>query len=179
MNNSLTPQNLLEQILPIRRMEHGSLSVIRQGPNGPYYNPDSWEQGTNQCRYVPRDKLPEVRQAIEGYQKFQQITREYAQQVVAQTRALLGIGIRKESPLQPDQPPRVRLAQDEEIQRLMTRFLATDAGQLPGQALDCEVLLRAAVFQSTNQLMAHLFQKLADRVEAARYYFVGKVARMK
>ena len=45
----------------------------------------------------------------------------------------------------------------------MTRFLATDPGQLAAQELDFEVLLRAAVFKSTNQLMAHLFQKLADQ----------------
>ena len=98
MNNPITPQNLLEQILPIRRMEHGSLSVIRQGPNGPYYNLNSWENGANQCRYVPQDKLPEVRQAIEGYQKFQQLTQQYAQQVVEQTRAQLGIGVKKKKP---------------------------------------------------------------------------------
>lgn len=49
----------------------------------------------------------------------------------------------------------------------MTRFLATDPGQLAAQELDFEVLLRAAVFKSTNQLMAHLFQKLADRIDAA------------
>jgi len=76
-------------------MEHGSLSVIRQGPNGPYYNLNSWENGTNQCRYIPQDKVPEVQQAIEGYQKFQQLTQEYAQQVVEQTRAQLGIGVKK------------------------------------------------------------------------------------
>jgi len=76
-------------------MEHGSLSVIRQGPNGPYYNLNSWENGTNQCRYIPQDKVPEVQQAIEGYQKFQQLIQQYAQGVVEQTRAQLGIGVKK------------------------------------------------------------------------------------
>lgn len=92
---AIISQQLLEQILQIRRMEHGSLSIIRQGPNGPYYNLNSWEQGANQCRYLPQDKVPEVRQAIEGYQKFQQITQQYAQQMVEQTRAQLGIGLKK------------------------------------------------------------------------------------
>lgn len=95
MNNLITPQHLLEQILQIRRMEHGSLSIIRQGPKGPYYNLNSWENGTNQCRYIPQDKVPEVRQAIEGYQNFQQLTAQYAQQVVEQTRWQLGIGVKK------------------------------------------------------------------------------------
>lgn len=98
MNTPLTPQNLLEQILHIRRMEHGSLSVIGQGPNGPYYNLNSWEKGTNQCRYIPQKKVPEVQQAIEGYQKFQQLTEQYAQGVVEQTRAELGIGVKKKRP---------------------------------------------------------------------------------
>ena len=49
----------------------------------------------------------------------------------------------------------------------MTRFLATDPGQLAVQELDLEVLLRAAVFKSTNQLMGYMFQTLADRVDAA------------
>jgi hypothetical protein len=48
----------------------------------------------------------------------------------------------------------------------MTRFLATDPGQLAVQELDLEVLLRAAVFKSTNQLMGYLFQKLTDRIDA-------------
>ncbi len=49
----------------------------------------------------------------------------------------------------------------------MARFLTTDLNQLAVQELDFEVLLRTAVFKSTNQLMGYLFQKLADRVDAA------------
>ena len=56
---------------------------------------NSWENGTTQCRYIPQDKIPEVQQAIEGYQKFRQLTEQYAQGVVAQTRAQLGIGVKK------------------------------------------------------------------------------------
>ena len=95
MNHSITPQALLEQILNIRRMEHGSLSVIGHGPNGPYYNLNSWEDGTNQCRYIPQDKVPEVQQAIPGCQQYQQLTQEYGKQIVEQTRAQLGIGVKK------------------------------------------------------------------------------------
>lgn len=98
MNNSISPQSLLEQILQIRHMEHGSLSVIRQGPHGPYYNLNSWEKGANQCRYIPQNKVPAVQHAIQGYQKFQQLTEQYAQAVVEQTRAQLGIGVKKKSP---------------------------------------------------------------------------------
>ena len=100
MNTPLTAQNLVEQILQIQRMEHGSLSVIRQGPNGPYYSLNSWENGKNSCRYLPQDKVPEVQQAIEGYHKYQQLTEQYAQQIIEQTRAQLNIGVKKKP--QPD-----------------------------------------------------------------------------
>ena len=95
MNTPLTPQALLEQILQIQRMEHGSLCIIGQGPNGPYYNLNSWEHDKNCCRYVPQEKVPDVQQAIEGYQQFQQLTQQYTQQVIEKTRAELNIGVKK------------------------------------------------------------------------------------
>ena len=95
MNTPFTPQSLIEQILQIQRMEHGSLSIIRQGPNGAYYNLNSWENGKNCCRYLPQDKVPEVQRAIEGFQKYQQLTEQYAQQIIEQTRAELKIGVKK------------------------------------------------------------------------------------
>ena len=101
MNAPLTPQSLIEQILPIQHMEHGSLSIIRQGPSGPYYSLNSWEKGKNRCRYLPQDKVPEVQQAIEGYRKYQQLTEQYAQQIIEQTRAQLNIGVKKKLPLNP------------------------------------------------------------------------------
>lgn len=91
----LTPQTLLEQILQIQRMEHGSLSIMRQGPNGPYYSLNSWEKGKNCCRYLPQEKVPEVQQAIAGYHQYQQLTQQYAQQIIEQTRAQLNIGVKK------------------------------------------------------------------------------------
>jgi hypothetical protein len=95
VNTPLTPQSLIEQILRIQQMEHGSLSIIRQGPNGCYYNLNSWENGKNCCRYLPQDKVPEVQQAIEGYHQYQQLTEQYAQQMIEQTRAELNIGVKK------------------------------------------------------------------------------------
>lgn len=104
MNTPLTPQTLLEQVLQIQSMEHGSLSILGQGPNGPYYNLNSWENGKNQCRYLPRDKVPKVKQAIEGYHKYQQLTEQYAQQIIEQTRAQLSIGVKKKASPSPHHP---------------------------------------------------------------------------
>jgi len=95
MNTLITPQALIQQILLIQRMEHGSLSIIRHGPHGPYYSLNSWENGKNCCRYLPQDKVPEVQEAIEGYHQYQQLTQQYAQQIIEQTRAQLNIGIKK------------------------------------------------------------------------------------
>ena len=87
-------------------MEHGSLSIIRQGPNGPYYSLNSWEDGKNHCRYLPQEKVAEVQQAIDGYLKYQQLTEQYAQQIIEQTRAELNTGVKKKSPSQPDNASR-------------------------------------------------------------------------
>lgn len=95
MNTPLTPQSLLEQLLQIQHMEHGSLCAVGQGPNGPYFNLNSWENDKNCCRYVPQDKVPAVQQAIEGYHKYQQLTQDYARQVIEKTRAELAIGVKK------------------------------------------------------------------------------------
>ena len=59
----------------------------------------------------------------------------------------------------------------------MSRFLTTDLGQLAVEGLDFEVLLRTAVFKSTNQLMGYLFQKLADRIDAAYQPKAGYVRK--
>jgi hypothetical protein len=99
---ALTPQSLIEQILQIQRMEHGSLSIMRQGPHGPYHSLNSWENGKNCCRYLPQDKVPEVKQAIEGYHKYQQLTQQYAQQIIEQTRAQLNIGVKKKPKPDPE-----------------------------------------------------------------------------
>ena len=104
MNTSLTPQSLIEQILQIKQMEHGSISIVRQGPNGPYCNLNSWENGGNCCRYLPADKVPAVQQAIEGYHKYHELTDQYAKQIVEQTRAELGIGVKKKPRRSPNRP---------------------------------------------------------------------------
>lgn len=95
VNPPVIPHALIEQMRQIQQMEHGSLSVVGHGPSGPYYNLNSWENGKNCCRYVPQDKVPAVQQAIEGYHKYQQLTDDYARQVIEKTRAELDIGIKK------------------------------------------------------------------------------------
>jgi hypothetical protein len=86
-------------------MEHGSLSEIGKGPSGPYFNLNSWENGKNCCRYVPKDKLQAVQEAIEGHRKFKELTEAYARQVIDKTRDELGIGVKKKPSPKPSSRP--------------------------------------------------------------------------
>ena len=53
MSTPSTPEDILKQIAHIHYLEKGKLCVLRQGPNGPYYNLQSWENGRNVSQYVP------------------------------------------------------------------------------------------------------------------------------
>jgi len=71
----------------IQRMERGKLTVMRQGPDGPYYKLQAWEHGKNLSRYVERDQVASVQEALDGYHQFQALAEEYAQWVIDRTRA--------------------------------------------------------------------------------------------
>lgn len=101
MSTNITPQELLQQIAQIQRMERGKLCIMRPGPTGPYYHLQSWEEGKNFNRYVPRDQVPAVREALAGSQRFEQLTEQYARQVIATTRAELA-GAKKKSRARPN-----------------------------------------------------------------------------
>ena len=89
MNNP-TKQQLLQQIAAIPAMERGKLSPYsfkeRSGASGPYHKLQHWEAGKNQTRYVPAKEVPAVQAALAGYAQYQQLTQQYAQLVIAQTR---------------------------------------------------------------------------------------------
>ena len=97
MNSKITPQSLLEQIVQIQSMERGRLCIIRQGPNGPYYNLQSWENGTNQVRYVPQEQVAAVQEALAGYEQFKNLTQQYAQSIIEQTREQRASGLKKKT----------------------------------------------------------------------------------
>jgi len=73
MLNKSTTESILNDIAQIQRMDRGTVSVIRQGPEGPYYNHQCYEQGRNTSRYVPREQVPALKQDIEGYHRFGQL----------------------------------------------------------------------------------------------------------
>ena len=87
MKPSSTPQVLLQEIAQIQRMEPGKLCVIRHGLHGPYYNLQCREHGRTFTRYVPADQVAVVATHTANHQQFQTLVAQYAQQVIAQTRA--------------------------------------------------------------------------------------------
>jgi hypothetical protein len=101
MNTTITAQLLLQQIAQIQHLERGKLCIIRQGPNGPYYNHQTWENGKNVSRYVPQDQVPALREALTGYQQFQSLVEQYVQRMIEQSRAERAAGSKKKNPLPP------------------------------------------------------------------------------
>lgn len=75
------------QIAGIRRMERGTLCRMREGPSGPYYNHQTWKKGRNVVRYVPRDCVPDLQTALDGYRRFLRLVDAYADCIIRKTRA--------------------------------------------------------------------------------------------
>jgi len=99
--NSPTKSQILAQIAQIQLMERGKLSTYtfadRSGHAGPYYKLQCWEEGKNRTRYVPAEQVPLLQEALAGQAKFQQLTEQYAQLVIAETRAQLAAGSKKKT----------------------------------------------------------------------------------
>jgi len=97
MHTSITPESLLQQIAQIQHVERGTLCVIRQGPSGPYYNHQTWENGRNVSRYVPQDQVPALQEAIAEYERLQSLLDQYVQLMVQKSRAARAGGAKKKS----------------------------------------------------------------------------------
>src|SRR5512143_2220898 len=90
-----TPAQILRRIGQIQHMEPGKLCVMRQGPNGPYYNLQWREEGKALSRYVPSDQVEAVAQDTANYQQFQALVAQYAHLLIEQTRTERAAGIKK------------------------------------------------------------------------------------
>jgi len=108
MNAKPTPQSLLNEIAQIQRLDHGTVSVLRQGPQGPYYNHQCYEQGRNTSRYVPAAQVPELQAAIDGYHRVQELMAQYVQLLVEKTRAERTAGAKKKTPRPKSSSPKTR-----------------------------------------------------------------------
>jgi len=93
--NSPQSIQLFQQMAKIKRMERGKLTLMSHGPEGPHYKLQAWENGKNVSRHVSRDQADAVQEALDGYRKFQDLTQQYAQTVIEQTRAELAARSKK------------------------------------------------------------------------------------
>ena len=76
-------KRLLERMAAIERMERGKLC---QMTGRPHYNHQTWRDGHNEVRYVPKDDVAELRKDIAGYQRFTKLAEQYADEVIRITR---------------------------------------------------------------------------------------------
>jgi hypothetical protein len=94
-----TPVQILAQIAQIPSMELGKLCAYRPAGRsadaGPYFKLQIWQEGKNLTRHVRPEELPVLREALEGYARFCALSDQYAQLIVAQTRARLEEGVKK------------------------------------------------------------------------------------
>jgi len=81
--SQLEKTRLLEQIAAISAMERGKLSPHSSGR---HQKLQCWQEGKNHTRHVPADELPAVQDALAGYAQYRQLTEEYADLVVQETR---------------------------------------------------------------------------------------------
>jgi len=100
MTQKTTPQSLLQQMAQIDRMEPGKLCIIRQGPEGPYYNLQCRQHGKTVTRYVPREQAELVTTHTANHERFQSLVSEYVALVAEQTRAERETSFKKKTPPQ-------------------------------------------------------------------------------
>jgi hypothetical protein len=108
MNPTPTPESILQQIAHIQRLDRGTMSVIRQGPQGAYYNHQCYEQGKNVSRYVPADQVAQLQAALEGHHQFKRLVDQYVELMVQKTRAERAAGAKKKTPRPSSSWPRNR-----------------------------------------------------------------------
>ena len=88
-------KRLLERMAAIERMERGTLC---QMTGRPHYNHQTWRNGRNEVRYVPKDQVAQLRKDLAGYRLFTKLAEQYADEVIRMTRR------RRETPKQHRKP---------------------------------------------------------------------------
>ena len=85
---------LLQQIAAIPAMERGKLSPHSSGR---HQKLQCWQEGRNHTRHVPADELPALQDALAGYAQYRQLTEQYADLVIQETRQNLAAAKKKSS----------------------------------------------------------------------------------
>jgi hypothetical protein len=88
---------LLQQIAAIPAMERGKLSPHSSGR---HQKLQCWQEGRNHTRHVAADELPAVESALAGYAQYRQLTEQYADLVIQETRQNIA-SVKKKIPARP------------------------------------------------------------------------------
>ena len=87
---------ILEQMAPLQSMERGTLSEeYRERDDGqggkvkfgPYFKHQIWEGGGNKSRRVPSEEAPQLREDIENYKRFSELSDSYVNLAIEASRA--------------------------------------------------------------------------------------------
>ena len=110
--NSSTKSQILAQIAQIQLMERGKLSTYtfpeRSAESGPYYKLQCWENGKNCTRYIRPEQVPLLQEALAGQSRFEELTRQYADLVIAETRERLASRSKKKTSVPSSFSPKSR-----------------------------------------------------------------------
>ena len=81
--NQTQKSRLLQQMAAIPAMEKGKLSAHSSGR---HLKLQRWQEGKNHTRHVSADELPALQSALAGYAQYRQLTEQYAELVIRETR---------------------------------------------------------------------------------------------
>ena len=83
MRHTKKMKRLLERMVEIERMERGKLC---QMGGRSHYNHQTWRDGKNEVRYVPKAEVADLKKDIAGYQLFAKLAEQYADEVIRASR---------------------------------------------------------------------------------------------
>jgi hypothetical protein len=95
MTTPIRIEKLLQQMAGIKEMERGTLSTIRQTPQGPCCNFQRREDGRHISEYIPATKVEEVQEHLQAYEQFQGLVDQYVQLVSQRSREQRLAGVKK------------------------------------------------------------------------------------
>lgn len=74
MGRMTAREKILAEMAGITAMLRGSVSAQRRTRAGrEYYSLQRWKDGRNDARYVPADKVAEVREAVRNHRRFMRL----------------------------------------------------------------------------------------------------------
>ena len=104
---SASKEQLLSELSEITAMEKGRLCACTHRPSSAeagYSRLQYWENGRNVSRHVTAAEVPALKEAHDGYRRARELTEQYLDSVVAETRQRLAGS--KKKPSTPSRPSR-------------------------------------------------------------------------